>query len=362
MIRQNFSRLTKTGMFDLGTLPGGNHSMAYGINDSGQVVGCSGISPDGPSHTFLYTPGSGMQDLGTLTGDINCWDYALAINNSGQVAGWSEITPGGPRHAFLYTPGSGMTDIGTLTGDTNCDSIAFDINDMGQLVGYSETTPGGPWHAFLYTPGRGMKDLNTLLKGEASVAWGINNEGKVVGTSRKPGDSVSWAFLYTPPKGMQVLGKLSGYSGGSVANAINDMDQVVGDADRRGLTHAFLFDKGKFIDLGTFPGKTVNAESSATAINEDGIVVGVASIPTGDWHAFLYQKGSMVDLGTLGGNLSSAQDINLKGEVVGYSRTAGSGCNYHAFLYRPLPSVKPWEDPFLWKFQVFPPPSSLKRE
>ena len=48
---------------DLGTL-GGNHSFAYGINGSGQVVGCSETT-DNVNYAFLYANGT-MLDLGTL--------------------------------------------------------------------------------------------------------------------------------------------------------------------------------------------------------------------------------------------------------------------------------------------------------
>ena len=50
---------------DLGTL-GGNSSVAYGINDSGQVAGSSDTPPPG-SHAALWN-GTTITDLGTLGG------------------------------------------------------------------------------------------------------------------------------------------------------------------------------------------------------------------------------------------------------------------------------------------------------
>ena len=63
---------------DLGTL-GGTESLAYAINDSGQIVGH--FKPaEGPDHAFVYEAGV-MQDLGTLEGGRT---IAYDINNARQ--------------------------------------------------------------------------------------------------------------------------------------------------------------------------------------------------------------------------------------------------------------------------------------
>lgn len=43
---------------------GYTHAYANGVNDSGQIVG-STTDPGQNSRAFLYTPGSGVTDLGT---------------------------------------------------------------------------------------------------------------------------------------------------------------------------------------------------------------------------------------------------------------------------------------------------------
>jgi probable HAF family extracellular repeat protein len=83
------------------------------------------------------------------------------------------------------------------------------------------------------------------------------------------------------------------------------------------------------IDLGTLGG----TESSATAVNEHGQVVGWSLI-AGDaaTHAFSWTKeGGMVDLGTLGGTDSLAVAVNDRGQVVGY--TLGD-TGFHAAVWR----------------------------
>src|SRR5216683_1308272 len=72
----------KTGIVDLGTLSGGDYSVAYALNDSGTVVGVSNTA--NTMHAFHWTPASGLQDLGTLPGTDA--SQAFAINNAGQIA------------------------------------------------------------------------------------------------------------------------------------------------------------------------------------------------------------------------------------------------------------------------------------
>jgi probable HAF family extracellular repeat protein len=133
-------------MNDLGTL-GGSESHAWGINNSGQVVGYSYITGDSTEHAFLYD-GTAMNDLGTLGGS---WSYAYGINNSGQVVGLSSITGDSALHAFLYDGGN-MIDLNTLlpTGSGWLLQQATGINDSGQIVGFNDIN--GYQRAFLMTP------------------------------------------------------------------------------------------------------------------------------------------------------------------------------------------------------------------
>jgi probable HAF family extracellular repeat protein len=129
-------------MQDLGSL-GGNLSVAYGINASGQVVGYSYTTSNASRLAFLYTNGQ-MQDLGSLGG----WSDARGINASGQVVGWSSLAGNAPQHAFLYTNGQ-MQDLNSLVDLPPGVSLeyAYGINDQGWIVG--QTSSG---HAYLLTP------------------------------------------------------------------------------------------------------------------------------------------------------------------------------------------------------------------
>lgn len=53
----------------LGQLPDVPNSMAYGINDNGQVAGYSEDFDTGTPHAFLWQPGSGLENLNPLIGE-----------------------------------------------------------------------------------------------------------------------------------------------------------------------------------------------------------------------------------------------------------------------------------------------------
>jgi probable HAF family extracellular repeat protein len=222
--------LYSAGTFnDLGAPPNMEIATAYGINNSGQVVGWAepSNSPDS-DQAFLYSGGA-FHTLGTL-GGANSWAYA--INDSGQVVGWADSSAGNSR-AFLYTNG-GITDLGTLGGAS---STAHAINDAGEVVGASDpaNAVNGNTHAFLYGNGS-MTDLGLLPGKPSSLAAGINDNGQIVGESFGGPGLDSRAFLYENATMYDLNSLLVNQPGYIVADAlgINDSGQIVGIADMPG--------------------------------------------------------------------------------------------------------------------------------
>ena len=84
---------------DLGVLPGHNSAIAWGINESGDVVGWS--NGTGGTRAFLFTDGAGMVELDQFPGVANR-TLARDINDAGVVAGQAKIDPAGPLHAVRW--------------------------------------------------------------------------------------------------------------------------------------------------------------------------------------------------------------------------------------------------------------------
>jgi probable HAF family extracellular repeat protein len=173
---------------------GGGYGQAWAVNELGDVVGAADTAT-WETHAFVWVDANddGMpdpgetRDLGTLGGTSS---FAYGINDSGQVVGEAQ-TAGGDTHAFLWQDDV-MWDLGTVSGTGN--TWALDVNSSGHVVG------GGQTGAFLWMDGE-MYDLNSLIAGDAGCflaeARGINDAGQIVGFGAGGGSNFV-AFLLTP--------------------------------------------------------------------------------------------------------------------------------------------------------------------
>jgi probable HAF family extracellular repeat protein len=176
---------------ELPTENGDPEGIAFAINDYGQAVGGSGVcSTFNPNtfnslqsvHALLWQNGKAV-DLGNLGGTTGkaLGNIAFAINNRGQAVGTSDLAGDTTSHAFLWTQATGMQDLGTLPGDVA--SLAPGINDQGVVVGLSLSSSFSP-RAFVWQKGV-MTDLNTLVQANSPLylltACGINSRGEITG-------------------------------------------------------------------------------------------------------------------------------------------------------------------------------------
>ena len=350
------TRSCATAMTDLGTLPGGTSSRAFGINGQGQIVGFSN-TPSAPNgHAVLWTmsnDGYAATDLGTLPGGT--FSRAVGINSRGQIVGFSNGASAPIVHAVLWTrSGAGyrITDLGTLPAGAFSYSETFGINGTGQIAGLSNGVSAPSGHATLWTTGRSGRtphDLGSLPGGTFSLARSINGTGGIVGFSDggsaplPGGHAVLWFPSWTKSGAGYTAMDLGTLPGGtqSWALSINSVWQIVGYSNGASASsnHAVLWSlRGggySMTDLGTLPG---GSSSQAIAINDQGDIAGTsygASAASG--HAVLWTMSgggyTLQDLGTLtGGTQSGAVGINGQGAVVGFS-DAPAAPKGHAVLW-----------------------------
>lgn len=202
----------------------GYQSRANGVNDSAEIAGQWTLvnTLDNASHAVLWQNGV-AKDLGSLAGgssDNKACSGANSVNDLGEVAGWSTTTDSNGCvgilsavvHAIVWTPKTGMQDIGTLPGDTY--SLATKVNLFGVVIGSSgkklvrsedlvnEYEYEVEGHPFVWIPGRGMRDLNSLLNHGHESEWvlktatDINAWGQIVGTGTYRGET--HGYLLTP--------------------------------------------------------------------------------------------------------------------------------------------------------------------
>lgn len=139
---------------DLALLPGGTSSCTQWINERGMIAGGATTGIIDPLtgypevNAVLWKNGT-IRNLGTLGGNES---VAFGLNNHGQVVGFALNTIPDPftnvfafgttqAHAFQWQDGV-MHDLGTLGGP---DSIAWFANERGQIAGQSFTnsSPNG---------------------------------------------------------------------------------------------------------------------------------------------------------------------------------------------------------------------------
>jgi probable HAF family extracellular repeat protein len=280
-------RWTSAGMASLGTLPGGNYSYARDVSADGSVVVGVSTSTIPGTRAFRWTATGGMADLGTLVGGSGYTAYGVSADGE-VVVGAANLSAGGTR-AFRWTAGTGMLSLGTLGGST---SIAYASSADGSVV-VGDSSNGVNARAFRWTAGGGMVDLGTLPGGLTAYARGVSADGSVIVGSANVSPSITRAFRWTVGGGMADLGTLSG-GGSSQAFAVSANGSiVVGQAVLGSSFHAFLWSPaGGMTDIGVLPGGT---SSAAYAISADGsVVVGQASIGA-QTHAFIYHNRVMLD-------------------------------------------------------------------
>jgi probable HAF family extracellular repeat protein len=231
-------------------VPGSTTTSASGINASGEIVGTYTDS-SGNQHGFEYTNGT----YTTINGP-GSYTQVNGINNSGQIVGNSGLTGfidtngtfttiSGPQPFAIETYAYGINNLGQVVGNYEHDPVGLTpyiysggtlttlpsfpagpprgINDSGEIVGYYNTDPLiQPPIAFIYSNGT---TASFSVPGASSTqAFGVNNAGEIVGGYPTSFTS-SAGFLYVNDAltTIDVPGASS-----TTAYGINDAGDIVG--------------------------------------------------------------------------------------------------------------------------------------
>jgi len=210
------------------------------------------------------------------------------------------------------------------------DSKAFGLNDNGQVVGQSYNASTSQLESVIWNNGV----IQSL--GVTGIARAVNNSGTVVGETGSTNLAIpdGYAYSWTSSGGISNLGTLGGdYSG---AFDINESGVITGVSwtspiNTVGTTHGFKYVNGVMTDLGTV--STPNGYSRGEGINDAGEIVGRASLTTfggSDKHLSYWEADGTLNSYVAPGTISSGNDINNNGLIVGYARKAGSNDRFAA--------------------------------
>jgi uncharacterized membrane protein len=309
------------------------------INDAGQIVGTY-TDQDFIRHAVLWDA-QGWHDLALPSG-TDSDGIAFAINNAGQIVGtandyvnatagllWNATTPG------QYTVLNGAPDVSVNPAD---------ISDTGVVVGGF----GVPSRAFVWTAQGGLVDYGIQDPGvpDQQARWSaVNGSGRLVGRWNQHVSNIHATIGQIGT--VAVLG-MGGASDEFPTNAValNAAGTTVGlglAVDDAQLVPVVFGADGGFSAI---PGATLGQPNGcATAINDAGVIVGVAGIGTANGpvpglQAWVHRDGATYDLyavvddPAIFTSFSSAAAINADGVIVGTGRTADD--SIASFVLTPL--------------------------
>ncbi len=170
---------------------------ANGINNNGEIAGT--LVSGGYIWAFIWDEDDGFNVFGNIGSD------AYGINDSGQVVGYIDNSLVG-KPAFIWDENNGMRYLDSLYpdgGDTwnGVTSMALGINNDGVIVGNIRNGFTQVDHAVIWNINGEVSDLNELI--DPTLGWNldkavaINDNGWIIGQGISP-EGLEHGFLLVP--------------------------------------------------------------------------------------------------------------------------------------------------------------------
>ncbi len=174
--------------------PGASDTYAFGINESGTIVGQWDLLDAGGNpivyHGFLWKNGAFSEV--NFPGAADTFPYGINIRGD-FVGSWDSGLTSPITHGFVYTNGEFVSFDVPVPGATL--TQPNDINAQGQIVGEWFDSNGGV-HGFLLV---GAAFTSIDYPGAAiTSAWGINSAGQIVGNHYDDAGAPARGYLAQP--------------------------------------------------------------------------------------------------------------------------------------------------------------------
>jgi len=302
-------------------------SIPNALNTNGLVVGQQTVSQGAmpPSYQpVIWQSGNAV----LLPLPLGWQGSANAVNGFGDVGGYA-WSGGSVNPLPVVWTNNQVQMLDTLGMNTGCVS---GINDQGIMVGNVANT-NDPWDSYAVSWSGGQAtQIGDFPAGTQASAGPINSSGQIIVEAAVP--LHTQAFLWANGS----LTPISSLGGPFIsAYDINDAGEVVGLSTKveRGPDYAFLWKNGITTELPSLPTDT---ETMAWAINDAGVIVGIADDAQGDERAVIWSDGKYANLDDLispdsGWSLESASAIADNGSIVGGGLFNGQ---YEGFLLTPV--------------------------
>ena len=291
-----------------------------GINERGVTVGTSGGA--GVRRATAWSTEGAPAEFARPAGSI--FSRATGINEQGTAVGAVDTTGAEDLTGLRAVRWRSPTRYEFILPETGYDSDALGINDSGWITGILFT--GTTFTAFIASPGGRIDYPAPLANGDTLELLGINRGHEAAGFDAS--DATTTAVRWTPTRGLEALPMLPGGTT-SASAAINDRGVVSGVADdATGTFRAVRWQPdGRIVQLGSLP-RAIYSDSQYS-INNYGYSTGVTVLEGSDPYDFLSLRATLwtprgvpVDLNTriapaTGITLLTAASINDDGRIYG---------------------------------------------